>query len=63
MNGKLTINDIPINPRTGYPYKRTTKKYKEWFESLSEDNKKRVADVEYDWLVAHMGKMFSHQNL
>ena len=59
MDGKLTIKDIPINPRTGYPYKRTTKKYKEWYENLSENDKKCVADLEYDWLVAHIGKMFN----
>ena len=55
----MTIKDIPINPRTGYPYKRTTKKYKEWYENLSENDKNCVADVENDWLVAHIGKMFN----
>ena len=39
------MRPIPINPRTGYPYKEGSKTYEKWFNSLSENDKGVVADL------------------
>lgn len=41
-----TLADRPINPRTGLPYHKGTKKYNEWYMKLSDHDKGIVADLE-----------------
>ena len=43
---KSTLSNIPINPRTGLPYHKGTKKYEEWYEGLSDTEKGIIADLE-----------------
>lgn len=40
------LNTIPVNPRTGFPYHKGTKKYEEWYEGLSNTDKSIIADLE-----------------
>lgn len=42
---KSTFANRPINPKTGLPYREGTKKFNEWWETLSDTDKNIYADL------------------
>ena len=47
INGKkyYTLEERPVNPRTGKPYKEGTKKFQEWWDNLNPTDQNIYADL------------------
>lgn len=44
-NSNTNLSGRPVNPKTGKFYGAKTKKYNEWFNKLSENDKNIVCDL------------------